>query len=100
MNEIQHKLLIELQEGSRIFSLREFPPLEQNEDSSPRLVLAGTSVGRATWGPTTVYMYRKVGGRAKNGKQGKGKGKAWSQSVVLDGEGDGGLSTMCSYSVL
>jgi hypothetical protein len=98
MNEIQHKFLVELQEGSRIFSLREFPPLEQNEESSPRLVLAGTSVGRATWGPTTVYMYRKVGGRAKNGKQ--GKGKAWSQSVVLDGEGDGGSSTMCSYSVL
>ena len=80
--------------GVRSFSLREFPPLEQNEESSPRLVLTGTSVGRATWGPTTVYMYRKVGGRAKNGKQ----GKAWSQSVVLDG--GGGSSTMCSYSVL
>ena len=34
-----------------------------SDQSLARLELVSKSVGRATWGATTVYMYKRVGGR-------------------------------------
>jgi hypothetical protein len=64
MLEIKNRLVDELTDGSRVFSLREFPRENEKIESidEPRLVLQGKQIARATWGPTTVYMYRKIGG--------------------------------------
>ena len=66
MLEIQRRLIQDLKEGSRIFSLRPFPEEEEEEKKKHllfgSLLLVSKSVGRATWGPTNVYIYERVGG--------------------------------------
>jgi hypothetical protein len=80
MLEIKRRLVHDLREGSRVFSLRPFPVSKNDEEEeeevmgdeegrkkikSGSLLLLSKSVGRATWGPTNIYMYERVGGRSK-----------------------------------
>ena len=64
MLEILRRLNNDLIEGTRVFSLRPFP-LENNTDldtGSGTLQLVSKVVGRASWGPTSIYIYKRVGG--------------------------------------
>ena len=103
MLEIQRRLIQDLKEGSRIFSLRPFPEEEEEEEKKKHLLfgsllLVSKSVGRATWGPTNVYIYERVGGfpekMEKLGPIRKGWGGGGGREIGLTKH-----SSMCTLKV-